>query len=83
MMKIPNGTGSGSYGHDSSVLSYLPHGSDVGSGDDVDLPTLDVDFSEYMWMENEEEFDKQVSYLVICGGLLTFIFRFLLELHAV
>ncbi|GFG39132.1 hypothetical protein Cfor_10611 [Coptotermes formosanus] len=59
-MKIPNGTGSGYYGHDSSVISYLSDSSDVGNGDDADSPTLDGDFSEYMWMENEEEFDKQV-----------------------
>lgn len=83
IMKIPNGTGSGYYGHDSSVLSYLSDGSDVGNGDDADPPTLDVDFSEYMWMENEEEFDKQVSYLVTCGYLLPFIFRFLLEFHVI
>lgn len=67
IMKIPYGTGSGYYGHDSSIFSYLSDDSDVGNGDDSDPPTLDVDFSEYMWMENEEEFDKQVSYLVICG----------------
>jgi hypothetical protein len=61
IMKIPNGTDSGYYGHDSSILAYLSDGSDVGNGDDdADPPTLDVDFSEYMWMENEEEFDKQV-----------------------
>lgn len=60
-MKIPNSNSSNGYfGHDSSVISYLSDGSDVGNGDDVDSPTLDGDFSEYMWMENEEEFDKQV-----------------------
>lgn len=59
-MKIPNGSGNGYYGHESSVISYLSDSSDVGNGDDVDSPTLDGDFSEYMWMENEEEFDKQV-----------------------
>jgi len=83
IMKIPNGTGSGFYGHNLSVLSYLSDGSDVGNGDDADPPTLDVDFSEYMWMENEEEFDKQERFLVICGYLLPFIFCFLLEFHAV
>jgi hypothetical protein len=82
IMKIPNGTGSGYYGHDSSVRSYLSDSSDVGNGDDADLPTLDVDFSEYMWMENEEEFDKQVSYLVICRYLLTYIFHFLVGINA-
>lgn len=64
-MKIPNGSGNGYYGHDSSIISYLSDNSDVGNGDDVDSPTLDGDFSEYMWMENEEEFDKQVSCLLI------------------
>ncbi|PNF30411.1 hypothetical protein B7P43_G12874 [Cryptotermes secundus] len=59
-MKIPNGSGNGYYGHDSSIISYLSDSSDIGNGDDVDSPTLDGDFSEYMWMENEEEFDKQV-----------------------
>jgi len=83
IMKIPNGTGSGFYGHNLSVLSYLSDGSDVGNGVDADPPTLDVDFSEYMWMENEEEFDKQERFLVICGYLLPFIFCFLLEFHAV
>lgn len=64
-MKIPNGSGNGYYGHDSSIISYLSDSSDIGNGDDVDSPTLDGDFSEYMWMENEEEFDKQVSCLLI------------------
>lgn len=27
-----------------------------------ETPTPADDFSEYLWMENEEEFDKQVSY---------------------
>lgn len=30
--------------------------------DDCDSPSVEGDFSEYMWMENEEEFDKQVSF---------------------
>jgi hypothetical protein len=63
IMKIPNGSGNGYYGHDSSLISCVSDSSDVGNGDDVDSPTLDGDFSEYMWMENEEEFDKQVSCL--------------------
>ncbi|XP_026465034.1 uncharacterized protein LOC113367662 [Ctenocephalides felis] len=28
--------------------------------DELGSPRLDEDFSEYLWMENEEEFDKQV-----------------------
>lgn len=55
-MKIP--TNNGFYGHDSSA--YIPDGSDIGNGADNEAPTQDGDFSEYMWMENEEEFDKQV-----------------------
>ncbi|XP_011502039.1 PREDICTED: polyadenylate-binding protein-interacting protein 2 isoform X1 [Ceratosolen solmsi marchali] len=56
-MKIPTGgSGNGYYGHESSVISYLDN---VES--DADVPaTAEDDFSEYMWMENEEEFDKQV-----------------------
>ncbi|KAF7993270.1 hypothetical protein HCN44_006330 [Aphidius gifuensis] len=56
-MKIPNcGSGNGYYGHDSSVISYLDNVEQ-----EADLPGGENgDFSEYMWMENEEEFDKQV-----------------------
>lgn len=32
------------------------------NSDSIDPPTRDGDFSEYMWMENQEEFDLQVSY---------------------
>lgn len=31
-----------------------------GNGADFPAPVQDADFSEYMWMENEEEFDKEV-----------------------
>lgn len=57
-MKIPNGgSGNGYYGHEAGVISYL----DNVEGD-VDVQGGgDADFSEYMWMENEEEFDKQVK----------------------
>lgn len=58
IMKIPNsGSGNGFYGHDNGVISYLDNveaEADVQAGGDGD-------FSEYMWMENEEEFDKQVN----------------------
>ncbi|XP_050544640.1 polyadenylate-binding protein-interacting protein 2 [Daktulosphaira vitifoliae] len=36
-----------------------PYDADSNS-DSVDQPTRDGDFSEYMWMENQEEFDLQV-----------------------
>ena len=55
-MKIPNGSsGNGYYGHEGNVISY-------GDNEVHQMePTPDSDFSEYMWMENEEEFDKEVS----------------------
>ena len=58
-MKIPSsgGLGNGYYNHEISIISYL---SDSDLSDDLDSPTIDGDFSEYMWMENEEEFDQQV-----------------------
>ncbi|KAI4490650.1 PREDICTED: polyadenylate-binding protein-interacting protein 2 isoform X1 [Polistes canadensis] len=57
-MKIPSsGSGNGYYGHENSVITYfdtnLDTEADVQGGSDGD-------FSEYLWMENEEEFDKQV-----------------------
>lgn len=55
-MKIPsNGSGNGYYGHESGVMSYLE-----SVEDEADDRAADGDFSEYMWMENEEEFDKEV-----------------------
>ncbi|XP_046386689.1 polyadenylate-binding protein-interacting protein 2 [Ischnura elegans] len=61
IMKIPgSGSGNGYYGHE-SVISYISDASELGNAnDDLDSPTTDGDFSEYMWMENEEEFDKEV-----------------------
>ncbi|XP_065352307.1 polyadenylate-binding protein-interacting protein 2B isoform X1 [Cloeon dipterum] len=45
--------------HEYFISSYM---SDSGSSDDfsLDSPAFDGDFSEYMWMENEEEFEKEV-----------------------
>jgi hypothetical protein len=44
------------------------------NSDSIDPPTRDGDFSEYMWMENQEEFDLQVNILniylkifILCG----------------
>lgn len=55
-MKIPNsGSGNGYYGHESAVISYLDN---VEA--EVNAQSPSDDFSEYMWMENEEEFDIQV-----------------------
>jgi hypothetical protein len=64
-MKIPgSGSGNGYYGHE-SVISYISDASELGNAnDDLDSPTTDGDFSEYMWMENEEEFDKEVIIII-------------------
>lgn len=62
-MKIPNGgSGNGYYGHESGVIAYLDNDE---PGIDIQ-PVTDSDFSEYMWMENEEEFDKEVSMFELC-----------------
>ncbi|XP_050433628.1 polyadenylate-binding protein-interacting protein 2B [Adelges cooleyi] len=37
----------------------IPYDDD-SNADSIDQPTRDGDFSEYMWMENQEEFDLQV-----------------------
>lgn len=53
-----NGYSGGNYSdsYDSDPDGYItPPNEDNSNGG----PNLDEDFSEYMWMENEEEFDKQ------------------------
>lgn len=35
-----------------------------GAVEEYSPPVQDTDFSEYMWMENEEEFDKEVTYFL-------------------
>lgn len=42
-----------------SISSFFSDNSDFPEMD-MDLPIIDVDFSEYMWMENLDEFDKEV-----------------------
>lgn len=55
-MKIPNsGSGNGYYGHENSLIIYFDNDNEA----DIQGAS-DGDFSEYLWMENEEEFDKQV-----------------------
>ncbi|XP_020287115.1 polyadenylate-binding protein-interacting protein 2 isoform X2 [Pseudomyrmex gracilis] len=58
-MKIPNGgSGNGYYGHETGITaSYVDNSNDP---EPEVQATGDTDFSEYLWMENEEEFDKQV-----------------------
>lgn len=63
-MKIPSsGSGNGYYGHENSVITYF----DTTLDTETDVQgTNDGDFSEYLWMENEEEFDKQVFLRQLC-----------------
>lgn len=57
-MKIPNiGSGNGYYGHETGFVPYVEN--IVEAEPDMQGP-VESDFSEYMWMENEEEFDKEV-----------------------
>lgn len=70
-MKVPptNNSISGFDSYEEEV--YFPDGSPthapVQNGVDDYPPVEDSDFSEYMWMENEEEFDKEVSlYTINC-----------------
>lgn len=58
-MKIPNGgSGNGYYGHETGITaSYVDNSNDP---EPEVQATGETDFSEYLWMENEEEFDKQV-----------------------
>lgn len=56
IMKMPTNTaGNGYYGHMDN--SYELDSDDFDGSNEID-GSLDDDFSEYLWMENEEEFDK-------------------------
>lgn len=58
--------GNGYYGYED--VSHLPGnglenaaaGTGAGTPDDQSSTNAENDFAEYLWMENEEEFDKQV-----------------------
>lgn len=57
-MKIPNsGSGNGYYGHETGIISYLENNLDP---EETIQGSEDSDFADYLWMENEEEFDKEV-----------------------
>lgn len=49
----PNMNGEGFMSDEFDQLEMMP------------APIRDGDFSEYMWMENEEEFNSQVGYAMI------------------
>ncbi|XP_076166524.1 polyA-binding protein interacting protein 2 [Ptiloglossa arizonensis] len=56
-MKIPTSGCGNDYGHETDIISYM----DNNFESEIDVQeTEDSDFSEYLWMENEEEFDKEV-----------------------
>lgn len=65
-MKVPPNPGSVNEFDSFDDENYYNDGIPVhGNGanvvvDDYSPPPEDPDFSEYMWMENEEEFDKEV-----------------------
>lgn len=48
------------------------------NSDSIDPPTRDGDFSEYMWMENQEEFDLQV----ITTSIYTKVIKLYVELFS-
>lgn len=65
-MPTSHSMNNGCYGYGDSYLSDGTGSESVtpansNSIDDCDSPSVDGDFSEYLWMENEEEFDKQVN----------------------
>lgn len=76
-MKIPNsGSGNSYYGHENGIIPYMDNNIDTEA--EV-AATGDSDFSEYLWMENEEEFDKQVysmyNNLAILPLIPTLLYR--------
>ncbi|XP_066158588.1 polyadenylate-binding protein-interacting protein 2B [Euwallacea fornicatus] len=62
-MKMPptveDTTDNGIYEYEESSLSIASEEIENTNVEDFDAPP-ENDFSEYMWMENEEEFDKEV-----------------------
>ncbi|XP_017889955.1 polyadenylate-binding protein-interacting protein 2 [Ceratina calcarata] len=56
-MKIPNNRSGNDYGHETGIISFMDNSFDS----EIDVQGAnESDFSEYLWMENEEEFDKEV-----------------------
>lgn len=63
-MKMPSTQSSenGLYDYDDSA--FISEGVENNSVEEFN-PSPEDDFSEYLWMENEEEFDKEVT--IQCG----------------
>lgn len=63
-MKIPIVDPTNIYNNHESPNDFMASENiDSSQPEEGDSPTADDDFSEYLWMENEEEFDKQVIFL--------------------
>ena len=62
IMKIPTSpVGNGYYGHGEPPYDIDSDEYETSSNEVSEAGNFDNDFSEYMWMENEEEFDKMVT----------------------
>lgn len=60
-MKLPlifSGSGGGNSYHSYNESPFDQDDIDADNTDDLGSENTDSDFDEYMWMENEEEFDK-------------------------
>lgn len=67
-MKIPIIDPTNIYNNHENSTGYLSSdNSDSGQNEENETPPAEDDFSEYLWMENEEEFDKQVNNDAICN----------------
>lgn len=70
-MKIPIVDPTNIYNnHESSNDFMASENNDSSQPEEADSPTADDDFSEYLWMENEEEFDKQVIFICYIEGMI-------------
>lgn len=58
-MKMPNNQSSENGLYDYEDTTYFSEGIENNGVDEFN-PSPEDDFSEYLWMENEEEFDKEV-----------------------
>lgn len=67
IMKIPNFTiGNGYYGYNDTFEASESDPEEQymtsSTPSESDVPAYTGDFSEFLWMENEEEFDEAVSF---------------------
>lgn len=60
-MKLPlnfTGSGGGNGFHNYGDSPFDNDTNDIDSPEEIAIDSGEVDFTEYLWMENEEEFDK-------------------------